>query len=83
MYLNILMTLVAVYVAILPFLMFYFMTLIKSSEGTVSLEIPKPKTKRDKENELELLKAEMRKKTLDANIEAFDGTSNGQIPIED
>ena len=83
MYLNILMTLVAVYVMLLPFLMFYFMTLIKSTEGNVTLEMPKPKSKADKEKELELLKAEKRKATLYANIDTFDGTSMGQIPIED
>ena len=80
MYLNILMTLVAVYVMLLPFLMFYFMTLIKA-DG-VHIETPKQK-KANKKKDEEVAKSERKQKTLERNIDVFDGTPIGQIPIEE
>ena len=91
MYLNILMTVAVVYIMLLPFLMIYFMSFIRTPDNTkMSIEIPKikkPKSPKkreaDKKRREEAEKNERRIKTLEANIDRYDGTSCGQIPIEE
>lgn len=76
MYLNILMTIAVAYIMVLPFLLFNMVCYRFS--GT------KPVVKPKKNKKPAGISPEERKIfDIMANIEAYDGTSNGQRPIKE
>lgn len=76
---NFIMVIMAVYIAILPFLMTYVLVTLLGNQKTEPITIlPKRKNKRPKMSE-----QERRTRDILANIDAYDGSSNGQRPVKE
>lgn len=81
--LNFILILSAIYIVILPFLMFYLVVKLIGTVKDEEIEVLPKILPKKKKKKVEISAEEQKIMNIIANIDAYDGTSNGQKPIKE